>query len=238
MGHSHFVESRVIPGEVSAIEASTDFAEPHFVLFDVLEWTEGVRLLACCSVVSEQWKEKVAGPRDASCLAHLPSIASSSQLSLVLGQGVLARAMACCPGHLSSWHLQGLSQQLLHLLRSPSSARTRDSASVHVLWTTCACIEQRTRDCRSRVRRTSSPSSDLSLLSSFCLYTRCCPFREFYHLLTHICRSSCTHSRSPLSPASCESLEGAHFHRRILQRRSRSCSLRSHVDASVEGSSR
>uniref|UniRef100_A0A1I7Z014 MAM domain-containing protein n=1 Tax=Steinernema glaseri TaxID=37863 RepID=A0A1I7Z014_9BILA len=47
-GKSVFVETRLQPGDVAVFETRTRMEEPHVVLFDWLEFTEGEKLSACC----------------------------------------------------------------------------------------------------------------------------------------------------------------------------------------------
>ncbi|KAK0395943.1 hypothetical protein QR680_001501 [Steinernema hermaphroditum] len=47
-GKSIFAETRLQPGDVAVFETITKMEEPHVVLFDWLEFTEGEKLSACC----------------------------------------------------------------------------------------------------------------------------------------------------------------------------------------------
>ncbi|CAI4226547.1 unnamed protein product [Auanema sp. JU1783] len=50
VGLSKFIQATVPSGEVSVLETDTLFSDTHTVIFDVLEWKLGTRLIGCCFV--------------------------------------------------------------------------------------------------------------------------------------------------------------------------------------------
>ncbi|TMS35814.1 hypothetical protein L596_003129 [Steinernema carpocapsae] len=65
-GKSVFVETRLEPGEVAVLETRTKMTEPHVILFDWLEFTEGEKLSACCYTPGRT-------PQDLVCPMESPS---------------------------------------------------------------------------------------------------------------------------------------------------------------------